>query len=71
MPEESTTPTLQLGRYQTFDGQPVILLYRLRDHWYGYFAGQDDPKRDLEQWHQDGTHVENPAWNLKILEFDD
>ena len=70
MPQEHTTPTLQIGRYQTFDGQPVILLYRLREHWYGHFADQD-PKRSLEKWNQDGTHVENPGWNLKILEFDD
>ncbi len=70
MPEESTTPTLQPGRYQTFDGQLVILLYRLREHWHGHFADQDS-RRNIEKWNQDGTHVENPGWNLKILEFDD
>jgi len=70
MPQEHATPTLESGRYQTVDGQPVILLYRLREHWYGHFADQD-PKRNIEKWNQDGTHVENPGWNLKILEFDD
>ena len=70
MPEGPTAPTLQPGRYQTFDGQPVILLYRLREHWHGHFADRD-PMRNIEKWHQDGTHVENAAWNLKILAFDD
>ncbi len=67
---ESTLPTLQTGRYQTWDGQPVIVLYRLREHWYGHFAAKD-PKRDLEQWNQDGAHAGNPDWNLKIFAFED
>ncbi len=67
---ESTSPALQTGRYQTWDGQLVIVLYRLREHWYGHF-GAKDPNRNLEQWHPDGAHAANPDWNLKILEFDD
>ena len=70
MPEESSLPTLQPGRYQTFEGQPVILVYRLREHWYGYLADRN-PERNSEQWHQDGTHLKNPDWNLKIPDFED
>ena len=70
MPEESSMPTLHPGRHQTFDGQPVILVYRLREHWYGHFADRDT-ERNIEEWHQDGTHVKNPDWNLKIQDFED
>ena len=70
MPEEPTSPTLRPGRYQTYDGQLVIVLYRLREHWYGHFAGKD-PQQNIEKWNQDGTHADNADWNLKILEFDD
>ena len=70
MPQEHATPTLEIDRYQTFDGQPVILLYRIREHRYGHFADQD-LNWNIERWNQDGTHVENPDWNLKILELDD
>ena len=67
MPQEQTAPTLRIGRYQTIDGQPVVLLYHLREHWYGHFADQDS-KRSIEKWHPDGAHVENPGWNLKIMD---
>ena len=70
MLDEPTLATLQTGRYQTYDGQLVILLYRLREHWYGHFADKD-PGRNTEKWNQDGTHAGNPDWNLKVLEFDD
>ena len=66
---QSTSPSLHPGRYQTWDGQPVIVLYRLREHWYGHFAAKD-PKRNLEQWHRDGRHAGNSDWNLKILAVD-
>lgn len=70
MPNDHISPALQTGRYQTWDGQLVVVLYRLHDHWYGHFADKD-PNQHIEKWNRDGTHVSNPDWNLKILEFDD
>jgi hypothetical protein len=69
-PGERAAPVLGPGRYQTWDGRRVILLYRLHDHWYGHFADKD-PKHHLEKWNRDGAHVGHPGWNLKIVEFDD
>lgn len=69
MPEERAMPALKPGQYRTWDGQTVILLYRLQDHWYGHFADKD-PKQHLEQWNRDGAHVRHAGWNLNIGESD-
>ena len=46
------------------------LLSQAREHWYGHFA-DEDPKKILQEWNRDGTHVTSRDWSLKILEFDD